>query len=268
MSIRLRVLPLIVVALLPGAVARTASVPPRPAAVALADTGLFAPVARQHRERLERLASTAPLPADERALLLLATGQSGAALALMAAQGDRTTADRVAHGRALLARLEFEPLAPLVATFAPGESGSVGVRALRYADLAARDDAPALDALTSPAVAGHDDARAVPELLAAGRLAFDRLDYARAESCWTRALAVLPGPPTAAAYTPHDTPRRAAAFTGLALVQQKRRDWDGSLATLREALETNASPAVLIVLTETLIRLGRTDEAISAAEWG
>ncbi len=40
-----------------------------------------------------------------------------------------------------------------------------------------------------------------------------------------------------------------------------------TFATLREALEADGSPEALMALTETLIRLGRTDESISAAEW-
>ena len=46
--------------------------------------------------------------------------------------------------------------------------------------------------------------------------------------------------------------------------------WDGlhsPHATLKESLADDASSSVLMVLAETLIRLGRTDEAISAGEW-
>src|SRR5262249_52773543 len=61
---------------------------------------------------------------------------------------------------------------------------------------------------------------------------------------------------------------RSLAHVGRALVMQKRRDWDGSLVELKAALADYASAEVLEPLAQTLIRLGRTDEAISAAQWG
>ena len=85
--------------------------------------------------------------------------------------------------------------------------------------------------------------------------------------CSPRALAAAPAPAAPGVGRQHCRARRALALTGLALVKQKRRDWDGSLATLREALGSDGTAEVLMALTETLIRLGRTDEAISAAEW-
>ena len=48
----------------------------------------------------------------------------------------------------------------------------------------------------------------------------------------------------------------------------QRRDYDGSLARLREALALDPSPELMGPLSETLVRVGRTDDAITAAEWG
>src|SRR5439155_538745 len=46
-----------------------------------------------------------------------------------------------------------------------------------------------------------------------------------------------------------------------------RQDYDRSLAKLRESVGLEATPDGLLALAETLIRLGRTDDAITAAQW-
>ena len=53
----------------------------------------------------------------------------------------------------------------------------------------------------------------------------------------------------------------------MAQVLIKRRDYDGALERLVAALDARATSEALTVLTEALVRLGRTDEAITAAEW-
>jgi len=238
-----------------------------PARGALPDTGLFAPVARQNRAALDRLALTARQPiTPERVLLLLATGQLDEAARAANALPAGDPANDVARGRVALARFDFAPLAALVpASPATGESDAL--RSLRYAWLAARDDAAAIDSFARAHLAREGDAQSAPELLALGRVALDQLDYARAESSYTRALAVLAAAPAPPAWGDAAAARRAAARIGLATVHQKRREWDASLVTLRSALADHAGADALMALTETLIRLGRTDEAISAAEW-
>lgn len=240
---------------------------PAAGAVALPDTGLFAPVARQYRARLEAI-RRAPEPAAPGVLrLLLATGQPDeAARRLAKLTGEPRGAD-VMRARVALARQDFAALEPVRLRIMDGPMDREDERGALFSWRFATDDAAAIDELTRDAVAGRDDARAVPELLAAGRLAYDRLAYARAESCFTRVLAAVPRPADEPAWGSTASAHRAAALAGLGLVQQKRRDWDGSLVTLREALEAFGGADVLMPLTETLIRLGRTDEAISAAEW-
>ncbi|MCC6349578.1 MAG: tetratricopeptide repeat protein [Candidatus Eisenbacteria bacterium] len=240
---------------------------PAAGAVALPDTGLFAPVARQYRARLEAI-RRAPEPAAPGVLrLLLATGQPDeAARRLAKLTGEPREAD-VMRARVALARQDFAALEPVRLRIMDGPMDREDERGALFSWRFATDDAAAIDELTRDAVAGRDDARAVPELLAAGRLAYDRLAYARAESCFTRVIAAVPRPADEPAWGSTASAQRAAALAGLGLVQQKRRDWDGSLVTLREALEAFGGPDVLMPLTETLIRLGRTDEAISAAEW-
>jgi tetratricopeptide (TPR) repeat protein len=53
-----------------------------------------------------------------------------------------------------------------------------------------------------------------------------------------------------------------------ALVQQRQRKWDASLVELADALGEFATPEALEVLANTLIRVGRVNDAISACEWG
>ncbi len=233
---------------------------------ALPDTGLFAPVARQNRARLEAAKQSGPA-SPEHVRLLLATGMTdGAAQLLRGLSGDPREADAV-RARVLLARQDFAALEPVRRRIEAGPADREDERGVLFAWLVASDDAATVDARTRAAVAGRDDARKVPELLAAGRLAYDRLDYPRAETLFTRVLAAAPAPADEPAIGSTASAHRSRALAGLALVQQKRREWDRSLATLRDALAADGSPGALMVLTETLIRLGRTDEAISAAEW-
>jgi len=256
---------LALVALVPPPAAR-ASVP-----VTLPDTGLFEPVARQYHAELERLgALPAPAARIDSVHLLLATGRPDEAARVAAGlpQSQPRRADWW-RGRVMLARQEFAPLEPIVGRIAErGDRATPLERGLAYGWLVARDDGARLDSLTrARIVAAAADSVVVPELLAAGKLAWDRLDYPRAESLFTRALAVSPANPSRPAWGDEPAARRALALTGLALVQQKLRQWDRSLGTLREALAADGSHDVLMALTESLIRTGRTDEAISAAEW-
>ena len=237
------------------------------AAPALPDTGLFAPVARLYRAQSEAAAKGGASVTAGHLKLLLATGRVDEAAALLPKlAGDPREAD-VVRVRVLLARQDFTALEPVRKRIMAGPMDREDERSVRFAWQVATDDAASVDSLTRAAVAGADDAHAVPELLAAGRLAYDRLDWSRADSCFSRALAAVPAPANEPAWGSTASAQRAAALAGLGLVQQKRREWDRSLATLRQALETQSSAITLMVLTETLIRLGRTDEAISAAEW-
>ena len=234
---------------------------PGSAEVTLPDSGVFAPVAAQLRQRLERLAALPPTPpTPEQVELLLGTGQLERARQQAAALTGDSPAAEVARARAALALQDFATAARHVARLAALPDPEA--RATRLAWELARDASATIDSLTR-AHLGGGDSEAAPELLAAGRLAYDRLDYPRADSLFTRALAAVPasgGEPASRA--------RAAAHVGRALVQQKRRQWDTSLEELRKALEQHATAEGLETLANTLIRLGRTDDAISAAEWG
>jgi tetratricopeptide (TPR) repeat protein len=263
---------LVLLAPLPAVRAPAAAAVARPhaaPAVALPDTGLFAPVAAQYRARLNVLAgmsSTAASP--ERVLLLLATGQPDRADSMLShATAGATRSLHLAAGHVALARQNF-PAAEYALSALQERSGLLPrERSLLYQLAFARDDEATVDSLARARIGAGRDADAIPDLLAAARVGYDMLDYPRAESLFARALEAAPTSPSRPAWGDSTSARRALALTGLALVKQKRRDWDGSLATLRDALAEDGSADVLMTLTETLIRLGRTDEAISAAEW-
>ena len=237
-------------------------------APALPDTGLFAPVAAQFSARTEQLLRTERQPVTpERLRLLLAIGRPDEASRLM----ERATGDprelSVARARVMLVRQDFGPLATAMAGIGHGPDAHERERALGFAWRVARDDAAGVDSLTRDAVASKEDRAHVPELLAAGKLAYDRLDYTSADTLFGRALQAIALPADVPAWGHPAFTSRATALNGRALVQQKRREWDASLATLKEALAADGTADVLMTLSETLIRLGRTDEAISSAEW-
>lgn len=242
--------------------------------VALPDTGLFAPVAAQLRASLARLAAMPPGRADaERVRLLLETGQADDAARLLPRLAGDPRAAAVARATAALARQDYAAAAAAVGGIEARGALDPAERAVQYRWLLVRDDAARVDTLSRARLAGGADGHAVPDLLAAGRIAYDLMDYARAESLFAAALgaAGAGGDGPRAGSGPQGAEARAArsaARVGLALVLQKRRAWDASLDTLRAALGDHATPEALAALASTLIRLGRTDEAISAAEWG
>jgi Tfp pilus assembly protein PilF len=238
--------------LAPGAGAATS--------VALPDTGLFAPVAAQLRAREARLAKTTK-PGAERLGLLLSTGGNDTAAREAKALKAGDPAALVARTRAAIAVQDFATAAPLVARLA--SSSDPDARGVHYQWLSIRDDAGSIDSLTHARLAPGAAAPTAPDFLAAARFAFDQFDYGRADSLYGLALA--------AAGTKDDETSarlRASARIGRVLVLQKRRKWDDALAESKLALAAFASPQALDVLAQTLIQLGRTDEAISAAEWG
>lgn len=259
------------------AVAASASTPATGApAIALPDTGLFTPVAAQLAARQAALAAL-PLSDPGRIPLLIHTGRADdAARAAAKLEGDGGST-LAARALAALAVQDFATAAPLLERLAawPGDEA----RALVHQWDFVRDAAARVDTRTRARLA--DGTATVPDALAAGRLAYDLLDYARADSLFRQALdqaSAADGGPDAgrglADAGEHARRRalrarwRAAAHVGRALVLQKRRQWDESLAELKSALFEHATPEALDALSNTLIRLGRTNEAISAAEWG
>ncbi len=236
----------------------------RAEAVSPADS-LFAPVAAQQAERLERIArlGSGSLTTDDVLTLLEAGRVDDAKAALPSVTGSER---RVAglRLRIALTRQDFAVAKPLVDAIAARPDPTERERALRFIYLFAVDDGAQVDRLTRDPPPAPGTTAPLADLIAAGRLAYNLLNYDRAESCFTRAIER-----TEAA---HDSgfarSARAAALRGMGQVLSQRRDYDGSLVRLREALALDATPELLGALSETLIRLGRTDEAITSAEWG
>ncbi|MBW8843536.1 MAG: tetratricopeptide repeat protein [Burkholderiales bacterium] len=126
-------------------------------------------------------------------------------------------------------------------------------RELIYRWLFARDDGASIDRRTR-GVLSDTKADAV-DLLAAGRLALDRRDFERARLCFERALD--------RATRPVD---KAQALRGLGQRHYQLREFDASLKRLEEGLAAERTADGLAALADTLIRLGRTEDAIAAAE--
>ncbi|MBI1795680.1 MAG: TM0106 family RecB-like putative nuclease [Candidatus Eisenbacteria bacterium] len=254
----------LVMAFAAGGASAAASAAP---AIALPDTGVFAPVAAQGAERARRAGTVAPSdPAGVEALL--DAGRADAAFASLGGLGPSGRAEDVVRARVLLDHVELSALRPVIERIAAQPAATELERWTLYQGLFAYDAAARVDSLTRARIAAR--AAGTPEWLAAGRLAYDQLNYARADSCFTSAFDALKAAPAGAAPRRgalRDSVVRSAAYTGMALVLQKRRDWDGSFGLLEQAIAQHVTATTLNALVETMIRLGRTDEAISAAQW-
>jgi len=135
-------------------------------------------------------------------------------------------------------------LQPLLAASSPSEAE----RELIYQWLFAHDDSAEVDRRSKRGTTSTD-------ALAAGRLALDQHDFSRAEALDREALQRA------------DTPlRRARALRALGQLSYQQRRFDASLEQLNLSLALVRTPDALEALNETLIRVGRTDEAIAAAE--
>jgi tetratricopeptide (TPR) repeat protein len=257
----LSALSLILALLAPSAGAAEAGAP--------ADTGLFAPVAAQHRARLTRLEMQEQGPVTpERLRSLLTTGRIDEAYQSLPRLTGGAREMELVKARALLARQDFAAAVPVFAKLAALADPTDEERGAVLAWLFAHDDAERVDALTRGALSAPAAGARLPDLLAAGRLACSLMRYARAESCYSRALERSGrGQPAQAGGRRYLEAARDTALIGLAQVRIGYRDWDGALAAARKAVEANACADAMTVLAQALLRVGRTDEAISAAEW-
>ncbi|MFG6432701.1 tetratricopeptide repeat protein [Roseateles sp. LYH14W] len=153
----------------------------------------------------------------------------------------------------LLTEQQYAAARADVAVLLRAPKPSAGERAVIYQWLFARDDGAAVARRTRHVLT---DAKAdAVDLLAAGRLAMDRRDFDRARLCFERALAK--------ATRPVD---RAHALRGLGQRHFHLREFDASLQKLEQGLAVERTADGLAALADTLIRLGRTEDAIAAAE--
>ena len=167
-----------------------------------------------------------------------------AALTRVAAAADADLAPL----QTLLDQQDYRAAAPAMQELLSAPAPSEGERELIYQWLFAHDDSAEVDRRSKGGTTSSD-------ALAAARLASDQHDFVRAEALDQAALQRA------------DTPlRRARALRALGQLSYQQRRFDSSLEQLNQSLALVRTPDALEALNETLIRLGRTDEAISAAE--
>jgi tetratricopeptide (TPR) repeat protein len=170
-------------------------------------------------------------------------------LSLSAAQAATVTA----RLQTLLTQQQYAVARADVAALLRAPKPGAAEREVIYQWLFARDDGAAIARRTRHVLT---DAKAdAVDLLAAGRLAMDRRDFDRARQCFERALAK--------ATRPVD---RAQALRGLGQRHFQLREFDASLQKLEQGLAAERTADGLAALADTLIRLGRTEDAIAAAE--
>ena len=157
--------------------------------------------------------------------------------------------------RVALQRQDYAQAAPLVQALLGQASTTGAERALLYSWWFAHDDAAAVEQRTRAMLRGPESQLAAADLQAAGQLALDLLQYDRADAQFHSALQL--------STTPIE---QAQALKGLGQVAYKRLAFDKSLRHLQDSVARDASADALTALAATLIRLGRTDEAITALE--
>ncbi|MFN8548218.1 MAG: tetratricopeptide repeat protein [Candidatus Eisenbacteria bacterium] len=203
----------------------------------------------------ERRAADATLPPMEHLRALLDAGRVRDAARTASELGRAATSDPALALRcaeAFFVYQDFEPAKPYCESLARRSDLNEAEARLLYRWLDMTDDAATIEGRTGQVLRkGGSASRA--DLLAAGRLATNMLNLARAESCYAAVVA-------------RDS-TDAAGLRGLGVVAYRRNRFDPSWDFLQRALRVEVSPELLDACTETLIRLGRTEEAIAASEW-
>ncbi len=190
----------------------------------------------------------------ERAQLLLVAGRHDEAARMAPELATAGPEGKLLAARILFATADYEALRPLVEELARSAPDSPEARAIEYRWWITVDDLAAVDRAIGERA--RNDDLTVADRIAAGRLAGLLLDHAAATARYQEALD--------AARTAADS---AAAYQGLGKAAYELRDFDASFAYFENALARSEPDADLLeLLAETLIRLGRTDEAIEACE--
>jgi len=246
---------------------------------------LFAPVKAQFEAR--KLEAEKAIGRDfmgpETVANLLESGQPDLALKILPSVTGDPRQVALARANAYLLVQDFAAARPLAESLLSKSDLSDPERQLVFAWLFAIDDMARVDDMTRGHSLEPGTTAPVPDLLAAGRLAYELLNYDRAEVCFQRALdrlgaaagsgqvvditSYMTGKGAGKPDDDYATFARSEALKGLGQVLYKRRNYDGSLARVTEAIGIKATPAALYALADVLIRLGRTDDAVSAAEW-
>ncbi|MEP7154467.1 MAG: tetratricopeptide repeat protein [Betaproteobacteria bacterium] len=187
---------------------------------------------------------------------LLSTGKiDDAAHLLASADIDSDTAMRRTRLQVALIRQDYKIARPLIDELLALKSPGEEERALIYTWLFARDDRAAIDRRTQSILDASNETFASVDFQAAGRVALELLKYDRADAAFQLALQ--------RAKSDRD---KAAALKGLGQVAYKRLDFDASLKQLHASVSLDETADGLMAQAETLIRLARTGEAITATE--
>lgn len=214
-----------------------------------AEPELLDPV-RDHLVERQALLETVDDPV-EKADLLLETGwheQAAATIPKLLAAGDEGLR---AATEILLAVNDFERLPALVDQIDPETTSH---RELLYEWLFTTRDMCSVEDLVEYSL--ERDSTSVTDLLAAARFQRAILNHDDAKLLYERALSLS----TSAVDS-------AAAYDGLSRVAYKKKDFVGGLELLIKAIKLDPLDVdQLMMLGHTLIRLGRTDEAIDATE--
>jgi len=155
----------------------------------------------------------------------------------------------------LLIQQDYRAAAPLIEALQSKPQLSNAERSQLYQWHFIREDMATVDAQTREVLEPAAKGFMAADFQAAGRLALEQRNFERAKACFERALQLSPSPQD-----------RAAALQGQGQIALQQRDYEGSLKLLESSVKTYPRADGLMAVADTLIRLGRTDEAISASE--
>ena len=210
---------------------------------ARADEDLLAPV----QTRLDSLGKALTKATDpaEKTRLLLAVGRPDEALKGLASLPDSAL---VLKAKVLIANAKFAEAASEVDQVMASQLQAPEARTLAYRWWVMVDD---LGRMKFEA----EKRKAPVDVRGRGEVALLTLDFEKAEELYQQALKIS-----------RTTEDSAGAYAGLGVATYRKQDFEASLGHLKRALSlSDPDPDLLLHLSDTLIRLGRTAEAIRAA---
>ena len=210
---------------------------------ARAGEDLLAPVKAVVDLRTQALAKTSD-PA-EKTRLLIAIGRPDEALQAAASLPESSL---VLRARASIAAARYAEAAPLIDRILTSKLESEESRGVAYRWWVMVDDLGRMQA--------QAEKQSQPvDLRARGEVALLTLDFGKAQAFYQQALKM--------SRTAMDS---AGAYSGLGVAAYRKQDFETSLNQLKHALAlSEPDPDLLLHLSDTLIRLGRTEEAIASA---
>lgn len=219
---------------------------------------LLEPVRAQVADRTAALDVMDAAPGEaspvDRADLLLTTGQPDQAYALLGSLLDSGVKGRILAVKACLAVQDFQQAPEILDALRKSNPDNDEVRSLAYRWWTLIDDLGRVDTTSTQRITSGTATLA--DRLAAAALAAQLLHFDEAKAKYQDVLGLC----TAG----RDSAR---ALHGLGTVLYRQRDFDASLNDLTRALPlSEPDPDLLMTLANTLIRLGRTADAIAATK--